>query len=54
MSITLVSHGQSACVAIAADLAAVGDPELLARCVEQAFDEVIGLAHEGHQTEVSA
>jgi WS/DGAT/MGAT family acyltransferase len=54
MSITLVSHLQSACVAIAADLAAVGDPELLARCVEQGFDEVIGLAHESHVSEVPA
>lgn len=54
MSITLVSHLESACVGIAADLAAVQDPELLARCVEQGFDEVLGLAHEGLVSEVPA
>jgi WS/DGAT/MGAT family acyltransferase len=48
MSITLVSHRDTACVGIAADLAAVGDPELLATCVEQALDEVLALGGHGH------
>jgi hypothetical protein len=44
MSVTLMSHLQSACVGIAADMAAVADPELLATCLEHGFDEVLALA----------
>jgi hypothetical protein len=47
LSITLLSHSDTACVAIAADRSAVQDPELLAACVEQGFDEVLALADEG-------
>jgi hypothetical protein len=47
MSITLVSHLQSACIGIAADLAAVTDPELLATCLEHGFDQVLALADDG-------
>jgi WS/DGAT/MGAT family acyltransferase len=47
MSITLVSHLQSACIGIAADTAAVADPELLATCLEHGFDQVLALADEG-------
>lgn len=48
MSITLVSHLQSACIGIASDLAAVQDPKLLATCIEHGFDQVLALAHEGY------
>jgi WS/DGAT/MGAT family acyltransferase len=48
MSITLVSHLDSACVGIATDTAAVADADLLARCVEHGFDEVLALAHAGY------
>lgn len=46
MSITLVSHLQSACIGIAADLAAVEDPDLLATCLAHGFDHVLALAAE--------
>jgi WS/DGAT/MGAT family acyltransferase len=54
LSITLVSHEDPACVGIAADRAAVSDPELLTACVEQAFDEVLALAGRGRVMGVSA
>jgi hypothetical protein len=54
MSITLVSHLQSACVGIASDLAAVQDAELLARCIEHGLDEVLALAGEGYVSGVPA
>jgi hypothetical protein len=54
LSITLVSHEDTACVGIAADRAAVSDPELLTACVEQAFDEVLALAGRGRVMGVSA
>lgn len=44
LSITLVSHEDTACVGVAADLAAVSDPDLLASCFEHGFDEVLALA----------
>jgi hypothetical protein len=54
MSITLVSHLQTACIGIACDVAAVDDPELLATCVEHGLDEVLALAGAGYATRVSA
>ena len=54
LSITLVSHADTACVGIASDLAAVADPELLATCVERAFDEALALAGPGRLAGVSA
>ena len=43
LSITLVSHGGTGCVAVACDRAAVADPPLLARCLDDALDEVLAL-----------
>jgi hypothetical protein len=54
LSITLVSHADTACIGIAADRTAVSDPELLTTCVEQAFDEVLALAGRGRAVGVSA
>lgn len=54
LSITLVSHQDTACVGVAADLAAVSDPDLLASCFEHGFDEVLALAHGGLRSEVPA
>lgn len=54
LSITLVSHLQTACVGIACDVAAVQDPELLALCVEHAFDEVLAVGGAGYVSGVSA
>jgi WS/DGAT/MGAT family acyltransferase len=54
LSITLVSHADTACVGIAADRTAVSDPELLTTCVERAFDEVLALGGRGRVLGVSA
>lgn len=43
LSITLVSHGGTGCVALACDRAAVADPALLARCLDEALDDVLAL-----------
>jgi WS/DGAT/MGAT family acyltransferase len=43
-SVTLLSHLETCCVAVATDPAAVSQPELLAGCLETAFDEVLALA----------
>jgi diacylglycerol O-acyltransferase len=43
LSITLVSHGATACVGLACDRLAVTDPELMARCLDRALDELIAL-----------
>jgi hypothetical protein len=44
LSVTLLSHADTACVGIASDLAAVSDPGLLETCLAAAFDEVLALA----------
>jgi hypothetical protein len=54
MSITLVSHLDRACVGIASDLAAVQDPELMARCIEHGFDEVLSITEPVRASEVPA
>lgn len=54
MSITLISHLDTGCIGIEADLAAVSDPDLLARCIEGALDEVLALVHHGAMAEVPA
>jgi diacylglycerol O-acyltransferase / wax synthase len=43
LSITLVSHTRTACVALACDRLAVTDPELLSTCLDDALDELISL-----------
>ena len=47
VSVTLLSHLDTACISVLSDLAAVSDPELLLTCLENAFDEVLalGLSH---------
>jgi WS/DGAT/MGAT family acyltransferase len=42
LSVTLLSHLDTACVALVCDRAAVADPALLRTCMEGAFDEVLG------------
>jgi WS/DGAT/MGAT family acyltransferase len=42
--ITLVTHGDTCCIAANLDLAAITDPELFADCLEQGFIEVLSLA----------
>jgi hypothetical protein len=43
LSITLLSHADTACIGVVSDLAAVSDPELLVTCLEGAFEEVLAL-----------
>jgi hypothetical protein len=40
LSITLVSHGDRACIGVNCDQAAVARPDLLARCLEEALAEL--------------
>jgi hypothetical protein len=54
MSVTLVSHQDTACIGLAADRTAVADPELLATCLERAVDEVLALAPGTSVSEVPA
>jgi hypothetical protein len=44
--ITLVTHGDTCCIAANVDRAAITDPELFGRCLEEGFEEVLAL-HEG-------
>ena len=53
-SVTLLSHGDTACVAVACDRAAVTDTNLLIDCLEAGFDEVVAVAHRGPTTEVES
>jgi diacylglycerol O-acyltransferase / wax synthase len=43
LSITLVSHGPTACIGLACDRLAVADPELMAECLDRALDELVAL-----------
>jgi WS/DGAT/MGAT family acyltransferase len=55
-SVTLLSHVDRACVAVACDRAAVPRPEVLADLVESALDEALALAGQGaagHEQEVA-
>lgn len=54
ISVTLVSHGSSACVGLACDVAAVADPELLADCLRGAYAEAVADRRATAREEVSA
>ena len=43
LSVTLVSHLSTACIAIASDRAAVADPDLMASCMDVALQEVLAV-----------
>jgi WS/DGAT/MGAT family acyltransferase len=43
LSVTLVSHGPTACIGLACDRLAVADPELMADCLDRALDELVAL-----------
>jgi hypothetical protein len=42
--VTLVSHGETCCIAVNLDPAAVTEPERFARCLTEGFAEVLALA----------
>ncbi len=46
LSITLLSHVDTGCIAILSDTAAVAEPERLADCVADAFDDLVRRAEE--------
>jgi hypothetical protein len=48
VSVTLLSHLDTACISVLSDLMAVPDPDLLLTCLESAFDEIVtlGATHE--------
>jgi WS/DGAT/MGAT family acyltransferase len=46
LSATLVSHGDTACIGLLSDAAAVEEPELLAECFTAAVDEVLAIHHD--------
>jgi WS/DGAT/MGAT family acyltransferase len=44
LSVTLLSHLDRCCIAVACDTAAISDLDLMARCVHAGFEEVLALA----------
>ncbi len=42
VSFTLLSHGDTCCIGINADTRAIPDPDVLATCIAEGFDEVLG------------
>lgn len=49
VNICLLSHAGTACIGVNSDRAAVADPEVLARCLAEGFDEVTGLGGASHR-----
>ncbi len=47
LSITLMSHVDTACIGVACDTAAVTDPDLLCHCLQEGFDEVVAVGRGG-------
>jgi WS/DGAT/MGAT family acyltransferase len=45
LSVTLLSHVDTACVGIVCDVAAVPDPALLHTCLQTAFEEMLAIGH---------
>jgi WS/DGAT/MGAT family acyltransferase len=43
LSVTLLSHVDTACIGVLSDVTAVADPALLVSCLTDAFDEVVAL-----------
>jgi hypothetical protein len=41
--VTLVTHGQTCCIGVNVDPAAVTEPDRFARCLGEGFEEVLGL-----------
>jgi diacylglycerol O-acyltransferase len=54
LSVTLLSHLDTACVGLVCDGTAVGDPALLHTCLELALDEVLGVSAAATTEEVGA
>jgi diacylglycerol O-acyltransferase len=48
---TLISHGETCCVAVNVDPAAVTEPEGVARCLTEGFAEVLALSGSDTETD---
>ena len=45
LSVTMMSHGETACIGVACDVAAVADPALLCQCLHEALGEVVAVGY---------
>ena len=45
LSVTLMSHGDMACIGVACDVAAVEDPALLCDCLHEALGEIVAVGY---------
>jgi len=45
LSVTLMSHGDTACIGVSCDVAAVADPSLLCQCLHEALGEVVAAGY---------
>jgi hypothetical protein len=45
LSVTLMSHGDTACIGVSCDIAAVADPGLLCQCLHEALGEVVAAGY---------
>jgi WS/DGAT/MGAT family acyltransferase len=45
LSVTMMSHGDTACIGVACDVAAVRDPALLCQCLHEALAEVVAVGY---------
>ena len=50
--ITLLSHGDTCCIGVNLDPAAVREPERFGRCLVEGLDEVLALAPDGGRAEL--
>ncbi len=46
-NVTLMSHGETCCIGVNCDVAAVPDPEVLVDCIDEGFAEVLALGTAG-------
>ena len=45
LSVTLMSHGDVACIGVSCDVAAVADPALLCECLHEALGEIVAVGY---------
>lgn len=45
LSVTMMSHGETACIGVSCDIAAVDDPALLCECLHEALGEIVAVGY---------
>jgi len=45
LSVTMMSHGDTACIGVSCDVAAVDDPALLCECLHEALGEIVAVGY---------